>query len=229
MTIGIYLMRFKGTNSVYIGQSVNMESRFMEHLNDMRKSTCSSKLNHAYLIYGKPTFEFLIVCSISELNTYEEEAISIFNSFHKGFNSTDVAGNATLKGVEHPRSKHDKAVYIGIFKDLVANTLLIKEIAIKHNTTKDLVQHIALGRTQVWLSEEYPKEYTKLLSLIGSRQKTYEGLAVLKSPEGELYELDCSVREFARRHELPSSSHISNLINGKRKSYLKWTLHSIEK
>jgi group I intron endonuclease len=229
MTIGIYKLQFTNTEQVYIGQSVHIERRFKEHINDMIKGCSPPKLQEAYNTYGMPILSIILECSLKELNNAENEAIDIYSSVDNGFNTLDCAGNPNLKGYKSPNAKYQKEDYISIFHDIVDNILSIKDISDKHKVTQDVVSHISLGKTHLWLSEEFPEKYSRLLKIRGNRQKTYEGLAILKSPEGELYELDCSVREFARRHELPSPSHISNLINGKRKSYLKWTLYDIEK
>lgn len=225
--IGIYKLVFMGTSKVYIGQSTRIEIRFMEHLNKMRSGTHFPKLQYAYNTYGTPSLEIIIECEEDKLNLLEKEYIDKYNSFAEGFNGTNEPGSPNLSGINSPHCKCDRDTYISIFKDLVNTRLYIKDIANKYNTTEDIVKSISLGKTHSWLAKEYPEEYKTLLSIRGNRQKKYKGTAILKSPEGELFEVDCSIREFARIHDLRTPSQISNLINGKRKTYLKWTLHEI--
>jgi predicted GIY-YIG superfamily endonuclease len=52
MTIGIYRLIFPNTDKCYIGQSVNIERRYLQHLRDMEKGTAARKMQHAYSIYG---------------------------------------------------------------------------------------------------------------------------------------------------------------------------------
>lgn len=225
--IGIYKLVFNGTDMVYIGQSTRVEIRYMEHLNKLKLGVHSDKLQKAYINFGQPSLHILEECSESELNILEKSYIDKFDSFYNGFNSTKDPGSPNISGVNSVHSKCSKETYIAIFKDLIYTKLYIKDIAKKFNTTEDIVQKISLGQTHNWLKDEFPEEYSKLIEIRKNRQKRYTGVAILKSPEGELFELDCSIREFARRHELRTPSQLSNLVHGKRKSYLKWTLHEI--
>lgn len=96
MTIGIYLLKFEGTSHVYIGQSIDIEARYQEHLSNMRRDTCSDKLAAAYLLFGVPELYIIEECSIDELDQKELYYIHEANSINKGFNS--------FKGVT-PRNK----------------------------------------------------------------------------------------------------------------------------
>lgn len=87
MTIGIYRLIFPNTDKCYIGQSVNIERRYMQHLRSFELSSASAKLQNAYNMYGKPKLDILLdSIEVSELDTCENEAIEIFDSFHNGFN-----------------------------------------------------------------------------------------------------------------------------------------------
>lgn len=44
MTTGIYCLKFKGTNQVYIGKSKNINVRYNIHKNSLRKGLGAKKL-----------------------------------------------------------------------------------------------------------------------------------------------------------------------------------------
>ena len=72
MSKGIYLLRFKGTDKVYIGQSLNIEYRYRDHLNPANRS---QKLSEAFILYGNPTLEILCEATDDELDDLEERMV----------------------------------------------------------------------------------------------------------------------------------------------------------
>jgi len=90
MTTGIYLLSFPGTNSVYIGQSLDIERRFSQHKNSMLKNKSAPKLQKAYDTYGMPRCIILATGSVEELNTWEAHYIKQFDSITNGFNTASA-------------------------------------------------------------------------------------------------------------------------------------------
>ena len=85
MTCGIYLITHIASGRGYVGQSVDIESRFRDHL----AGRGSVKLSRALKKYGPEAFEFrvLFVCDREELNRREAEFIQQLNTLHPyGFN-----------------------------------------------------------------------------------------------------------------------------------------------
>lgn len=85
MTCGIYRITHRESGRHYVGQSVNIESRF----NDHRKGQGSRKLAHALKRYGPDAFDFVIAiqCPRGELNLHEARLIEELGCLHpKGFN-----------------------------------------------------------------------------------------------------------------------------------------------
>ena len=75
MTCGIYKLNFNNTEKVYIGQSIDIESRFSKHKSALSRGVAAPKLQAAHTLYGIPNLEILTECAISELNSYEKETI----------------------------------------------------------------------------------------------------------------------------------------------------------
>jgi group I intron endonuclease len=86
MKSGIYCLSFEGTDKVYIGKSVNLESRAYSHEWNMKNQKASKKLQDAYNTYGTPIFTVLEYCNEKELYNLEKTYISEFNSVEQGFN-----------------------------------------------------------------------------------------------------------------------------------------------
>lgn len=97
MCIGIYLIRNKANNKVYVGQSVDIKQRWYNHKRELKNGThYNEHLQKAYNKYGKENFEFKIIeyCTEEELDELESKWIKEFDSmnYNKGYNS-ESGGN----------------------------------------------------------------------------------------------------------------------------------------
>lgn len=96
MRTGIYLITNTITNKVYVGSAVNIDLRWKEHLNDLRKNKHHSiKLQRAFAKYGETNFIFdvIMLCDKLELIVNEQTFINQFESYKKGYNSCPIAGS----------------------------------------------------------------------------------------------------------------------------------------
>lgn len=78
MAAGIYYIKNKTNNYVYIGQSIDMHRRFNEHLRRLRQNTHDNvKLQTSWNRDGEISFEFSIIleCSVSILSFHEKEQV----------------------------------------------------------------------------------------------------------------------------------------------------------
>lgn len=99
---GIYKFTNNITKKSYIGQSINLESRYNSHKrNYLNKnlSTYNSKFYRAIRKYGFENFTYEILCqsenyTVEELNYYEQLYIKQYNSFLDGYNM-NYGGDAT--------------------------------------------------------------------------------------------------------------------------------------
>lgn len=89
--IGIYSITNKKTGQMYIGQSINIERRFKEHI---RGDGCpNSRIDNAIQKYGKDCFKFKIIEEFNEdtpflndvLNDSEQYYIAAYNTFQNDF------------------------------------------------------------------------------------------------------------------------------------------------
>lgn len=143
---GIYLIRNKVNNKVYIGQSVNVRRRLMEHLRSGQPEKYSIKsekdknnpIHQAIQKYGVENFEAKIIekCEQSQLDEKERYWISQFNSTDKniGYNITDGGQhNVALKGEQHSQAKLTQADVDEIISLLKNTNLSLTEISKRFN------------------------------------------------------------------------------------------------
>lgn len=247
MTIGIYRLIFPNTDKCYIGQSVNIERRYMQHLRSFELGRASGKLQSAYDVYGKPKLDVLLDdIDLSELDSCENEAIEIFDSVANGFNTYQEASQApsTSNGVDAPNAKFTKDQILNVFNLLVYSSKQYPEISDITGVTVGVISSIQVGRNHSWLSEEYPNEYSILLNKIGARSNfrasvdkqhylivsnklsaKSRGIVYpkIRSHQGEVFVID-NAYAFAKAHGL-AGNHFQEVLNGHRKSHKGWRLN----
>ena len=94
---GIYKITNKINNKVYIGESLNIERRWKEHIEDLDNAKHHSyKLQNDWNTYGKDNFAFEIIKTLDDsissfidkyiLVIYESKCINEYDSINKGYN-----------------------------------------------------------------------------------------------------------------------------------------------
>lgn len=91
--IGIYKFENLQNGHCYIGQSVNIEKRYKDHLARTKNSNSSeynSYFHRALRKYGIENFSFIVLegCAAADLNQREEYWIQHYNSYVDGYNET---------------------------------------------------------------------------------------------------------------------------------------------
>lgn len=237
MTCGIYKLIFKDTAKVYIGQSTNIEKRFTQHINNMKNNLATDKLMSPYRIYGYPLLEILEECSIEELDSLEEEIISIYDSVNNGFNTFSYANQAPVsKGTEAPNSKYTKEQILDSINYLAKNINTITSCSIKYGVLEDTLYNILSKRSHQWVSEEYSELVNQakvninkaaLVSKVNYCKNNFKvsikhpGYPKVISPEGIIYKVD-NINEFAKEVKSISKSSLHRLLSGQVKSSKGW-------
>lgn len=118
MSIGIYKFQNNITNEVYIGQSVELEARYIRHKRDWLNGT--TDFYQAIQQYGWDCFSYEVIeyCDISELNEREQYWIKYYDSYYNGYNMN--------KGGSRPNSINHNLIY-----ELFDNNYTPKQIADK--------------------------------------------------------------------------------------------------
>lgn len=239
MTIGIYRLIFNGTDKTYIGQSVRIEVRYLEHLRNIKNGSANTKLLEANKLYGNPELDIILECPIEELDTWEDEAIEIFNSVDNGFNLYKYSNQAPSYTGEYGygNTKYSKDQIIDSFNLLVDRPdLSYTDISKITNVTTAVVSSISNLSTHTWLSQEYPSRYEVLRNMLGTRgnksstvvseklSAKSQGIIypVLYDPQGNAYIIE-NAYKFAREHGL-AGNHLTEVLNGHRKSHKGWKI-----
>lgn len=230
MTVGIYALLFDTYDPFYIGQSINVEKRYKEHLYSLSKGNSNKKLLYAYENYGKPELIVLEECSVTSLDGREAYYISSLDAVNSGLNEWPGAVGV-CRGSKHPNARYTDEQILAVIKLLTADTIIpFAEIKIKTGVSLSNIQNISSGRVGAHLKEIIPVEYSILEARKGNRMpsacsargrgRVYPPIV---SPSGEIYYNIDNVTKFADEHGL-NMSHVCGVLNGIRKSHKGWRL-----
>jgi hypothetical protein len=230
MTIGIYMLTFDGLEDwPYVGQSQNIEERYVSHKSSIKLGNSNYKLLEAFEIAGKkyPKLTILEVCSdITSLDTREVYWINKLNSINNGLNLTDKVINKAY-GEDNFNAKFANEIIENAFLFTCNNlSLSNKQLASLTKVSESVICSLLAGSTHIWLKDKYPAEYDLLVYRNTKRTNSAKKLGIeypkIKSPAGDIFEID-NLSNFARIHNLNKSS-LHQLLTGKRKSCSKWKL-----
>jgi group I intron endonuclease len=224
MTIGIYKLNFKNTDKVYIGQSLSIESRIIHHISILRAGQATPKLQKAWNNYGLIGYDILIECEPDELNKYETETISIFDSVKNGFNTLSDSGNPILHGENNPNANYENEKYKEILRFLVQRSPSLNKRQISNLTGVSIfiVRHIAALESHTWLKKELPIEYAELEKIKNNPYYRGTEYPKIKSPNGEIFSV-VHITNFAKEHGLLQPK-LSEVLRGNRKHHKGWSL-----
>lgn len=248
MTCGIYILRFNGTNKVYIGQGLDIEDRYKSHIRYLHAGTASVKMMQAYKLYGMPYQELLVECTEEELNTNENEAIAIFNAVDDGFNTLYRAEDipswkSKLKGDECGTSVYTNDQILEAAKLMTDPNLSLVKVSELTQIKTTTLRKISQGAQHKWISEKYPEIWNKIQDIKELRNRithAAHGDAVrdmftaktqgilypqVISPEGTVYTID-NLSEFCRTHGL-ERTNFRNVLHGNRLTHKGWKIYKI--
>ena len=128
MSCGIYKIENLINGKIYIGQSINIEKRFKQHIyNDSNMA-----IHRAIVKYGADNFDMSIVelCDKELLDEKEIYWIEYYDSFNNGYNNTTGGGCERKKYTNHmkPVLQLDKEYNILQVYPSIANATIITGI-----------------------------------------------------------------------------------------------------
>ena len=236
MISGIYQLNFLEDN-FYIGRSSNIEARFISHKYNLKIGKHNYKMLAAYKKYGMPlSYNILELCSISAQLQREIYWINKTEAIDFGLN-VSKGGEDVLVGEDNSQSKYTNNQIVEVLKYL-ANypDIPIKDIPHHTGVSISVIKDISCGNRHLWLKEEYPSEYQKLVDNKKIRElhsltnlttkfqfkRKLETYPKLVSPEGLEYQVD-NLTEFAKLYNL-QVGNLSSVLNGRRKTHKGWRL-----
>lgn len=108
-TCGIYVIEHIETNRRYVGQSVHIEKRLVDH----QRNKSDSFIGRTIAKYGWDSFSFSIVetCEVYKLNLCETKWINLLGSIDpNGFNLTSGGRQAAIYSVQARKNMSDGAM-----------------------------------------------------------------------------------------------------------------------
>ena len=234
MTTGIYSLTFGKLPNIYVGQSIDIERRYKEHLTYLKSNTHSFKVTEAYARYGIPNLSILCLCDKSNLDLYEDIFISYYNSHIDGLNTLSSSSDMPKpdnRGINHGLSKYSKEQLIEVLLLLIEQPFeKYEDIAEVTSVNYQTIANIASLAEHKWLNEAYPSEYNKLSSFKGIRNFGRESnTAKIKgitypavvSPTGEVFYTIDNVVKFMKEHNIKSKTFYE-LLNNKKDTVCGW-------
>lgn len=151
--VGIYKITNKINNKSYIGQSINIEARWKQHI----YTNSGSWIHMALTKYGVENFSFEILqeCNVDELNSLECKYIQEYNTLYpNGYNRASGGNNFTSIETQYKKLSYDAVQQIYNLLQNSDKTQL--EIAEIFGVSKDFITDINLGRAHFNANLVYP-------------------------------------------------------------------------
>jgi len=225
MTVGIYSIYFPKLDKVYIGQSQNIEQRFIAHKSLLNKGHYNYKMAEAYKL-DMPEYTILLECNIGDLNSNEIYFINEFDSIRNGLN-IQHGGDAGVPGYSSGRCKNTREELELAFNLLTDISMTKAEILNMTNVSSSVLDAIITKKRHHWLHEYYPEISKKVLDnkpirAINAQENRYGTNVYLISPDG--IEYHCTNRnKFAKEHNL-NSGHLGAVIRQQETQHKGWKL-----
>lgn len=148
----IYKIENKINHKIYIGQSINPEERFEQHIS--RYYSYRSLINQAIQKYGAENFEFKVLGWFEDYNEKEKEYIIYYNCLVP--NGYNIAPGGEEPPHNHNGAKITEQQALLIQQDLLNWKISRRTIVKKYNITQDMIRHIIAGTA--WYNEtlKYP-------------------------------------------------------------------------
>lgn len=233
MTIGIYSLYWEDQDLIYIGQSVNIERRWKEHIRDLsRRIHTNYKVQNTYNLYGLPIMNIIEETELEFLNTKEISWTKEFDSLNSKHGLNIVEAGISGWGTNSNNSKYSRIKILRIFSRLYSSSLSQDKIAIIEKVPRWVVKDIKMGAAHIWIQKLWPEKYTTMFNRSDVRTtEVTDEYFELVSPLGDTYCVN-NIREFCKLHPLlsdnitSSSLNIRRLRRKERASYRGWKLHN---
>ena len=203
--IGIYKFENLINGHKYIGQSVDIERRYKDHImratnNFPSNSEYNSILHQAIRKYGIENFSFNIIeeCNKSELNEKEKYWIAYYNSYKEGYNET-TGGEA-----QESSRKINAELAEKIQNLLLTSETNYEDIHKKYNISIGRISEINTGK--IWHNKnlQYPLRTLKV-----NYYCQYCGVQVSK---GQNTCINCANKQRRLIKDRPSREELKELI-----------------
>ena len=228
--IGIYKIT-SPTNRIYIGQSIDIEKRFLSYIRLHKKNKTQVKLYNSFLKYGvkKHHFEIIEECSIELLNERERYYQEFYNDLENGLNcnltktnelklifskeSRDKISKSKIGNKYWVGKKHNSESKI---KMSLSKRNSILSIETKNKISLSLKNHIVTDFTKNKISENNSKYW------LGKKRDVDTKIKISESKDWNKIVLDLSngifYKSISDAEKTYNVKNLSRILNGKRKN-----------
>lgn len=156
MTTGIYKIENLLNGKIYIGQSIHIEKRWLEHCQNNNKK---SLIKMAIQEFGKENFSFQILeeCSQELLNERETFYIKEYNSLYPNGYNRALNNNGTNEFFIN----YSYDTLQEVVNDIKKSSLTFSEIANKYDLDLSTIYYLNRGDYHTQLNETYPLRQVK--------------------------------------------------------------------
>lgn len=151
MSMGIYKIENLVNGKVYIGQSIHIEKRWMEHC----QISSNSLISQAIQKYGKHNFSFQIIEETTDttaLNQLEANYIQYYNSLApNGYNIVLIDNQQ-----HHQFNSYTYDIFLLIIEDIKTSSMTFQEIANKYELDLSMIYYLNRGDYHFLPNESYP-------------------------------------------------------------------------
>lgn len=230
MTVGIYAIYFTNIDKIYVGQSQQIEQRFIAHKSLFSRGHYNYKMANAYYKDPNPEYIILEVCSISNLNELEIHYINEFDSITSGLN-IQYGGESGRPGFGNGKCKYTREELELAFNLLTDPKLTKAEISKLSGIPIYTITSIISGDRHIWLHEYYPKiseqiKCNKFNRFKNAQENRFKTRVTLLDPEGNEH-ICHNIAEFARMHRL-NTGHLSAVVRQHESQHKGWKLKDKE-
>lgn len=198
---GIYCIENIVNHKKYIGQSVDIKTRFRNHKSELRHNKHKNEhLQSSWNTYGEDSFIFYVLeyCELASLDDLETYYIEKYNARDKSYGYNYESGGHKNKSLSHETRKKIGNAHRGT------------------QLTDEWKQHIAESNIGRVFSDETRKKISERLTGIHRPSgENHHGIRPVYCPE--LNEEFWGAKEVEDKYGIPAS-YISACINGMQKS-----------
>jgi len=225
--VGIYKITNKVNEKSYIGQSVNILKRWVQHLNDVVKNDVNnnSLIHKSIRKYGVKQFDFSILWTGEKdlLNEMEIYFIKELNTIKPYGYNMNTGGDCSISGALNPKYDHTLYTFYNVDgREIISTKFNFRE---EHNISESGLYKLFSGRFKCYKGWSLTKENNSLFNKFKPRSNTKYSFI---NNEG-IIEYDITQNELKKKYTYISASHLSSVCCAVRGSVNGWKLYNYNK
>ena len=160
MTIGIYSLYWPNTDQIYIGQSIDVERRWLAHSSAFKRDKhANPQMLSLYKKYGQPDYSIIQECNQDQLLALEVYWCGVFDNVL----NIQEPGVQVGSGTKNPNSRYSRKKILRVFSYLYKYGYSQPKVSKLTNVPRGTISHIVHSVAHLWLKQEYPAQHAIML------------------------------------------------------------------